>query len=1064
MRTEKYKRGFTSILLVSALLLSMVFIATPVLAPALVGDPTGTTITVGQGGFFVVRFTLRWDRPENGVYSLPPIVWDSPRTNDAGTPDNNLTFVSARAYFISGDNVGENVEALWDYAEGAHPEDPALWRHSVSVYSTTPDPRNGDFNVEIVLRAAGAGGVPHIIGTHMLSTMGLSVDIAEGPLFSYSTAADWIAVNIVSPWPGPGVIARGKANAYGTSRDATPPAYKLYVAGEYPPIVAAQRVGSGVVIASGLTSTLDNGRWNKVGSPCPYFDRFLHAAIQWAKPGATKILWDTGYGTYNRGARVKDLRDALTALGYTVTEDNTQLKGTGIIGENDVLLVAGYQLGARWSGGDPTLLPSGYVDNISSWVSAGGVLLIFNNSDYFGYNFYRVQNKILRALGFGWCFQSDQILDPVDNYAGAAYYPILAVDTTTGIGSDYLALAGTSDLGVYSITSLVEWPTFGVSVLISPDRISRYPGTTGENVYFTVTVNNTGTGWDNYTLSASDNRGWSLGISPTKLLVLAGGSGTATLRVEIPDEGTAPPCTEDLVTVTATGTESFWDPVSASDNAIAHSGFPYDVDLVSISPSHQSGRPGETLSYDVVVKNIGGIEDNLLLSASDTQGWTLVLAPGRFDGVEVGGERTAALEVTIPGDAIPGTIDNITVMVTSEGDSTKSDSEVCRAQVALLRSVDVVIEEPRSENAILVINKEWSGKRYDPLSFKVRITNTGSLDDKYVLSVREATGKELGLEIMPPELFIAAGESDIAELSVTVPDNAKGSTTYTIVVRAEGQLASGTDWDPDNVSDSDEATVQVQEARGVRVDILTQDQTGTPESTLVWIIRVKNLGNVDDNYNLSLYQRVWDNNRDYDNWYGEIEDNRLEVPACSIGQARLKLTIPSGLRTGVRNDIVVTATSENYSAITDNDDVTAFVLVPGPRIPQAWAKVTVEAEVKAIELWPTTWDIGVLDETEIAKSDNFTVRNVGNVDVRVDIIGSDAKSAPGEPVTSWTLAQAIGVDTYAMKFDNSPLLKTPSTLATLAPSQEYTFVLTLQAPGVITVPSRMWTIVTLRAY
>jgi hypothetical protein len=477
----------------------------------------------------------------------------------------------------------------------------------------------------------------------------------------------------------------------------------------------------------------------------------------------------------------------------------------------------------------------------------------------------------------------------------------------------------------------------------------------------------------------------------------------------------------------------------------------------------------------VVVKNIGAVTDNLLLSVSDTRGWVLSLAHTVFSDVPPSETRTTTLSVTIPGTALPGETDEITVRVTSQGDPTKYDENKCWVTVAMpfvprstaVRSVTVEII-PENQNAELIINKEWQGKRYDPLSFKVKVTNTGQVLDKYVLELIGPAGWTL--EAMPPELAIEAGKSDIAELSVSLPDNAPGGTTWFIAVVARGQLADNIGEDNDNAVNGDVAYVTVQVARGVRVDILTQDQTGTPGSKLVWIIRVKNLGNVEDTYNLSLDQHVWDNTRDpYDNWTGGIIDNVLTVPACSIGQAKLELWIDNGLRTGVRNDIVVTATSTD-GLITDKDNVTAYVLVPGPRIPRAQAKVTVEAEVKAIELWPTSWDIGVLDEWEDRTSSGFTVRNVGNVTVSVDIIGSDAKSAPGEPATIWYLSSTgtVGVNTYAMWYGTSDpptnvLTTSANSLFTLTPSQEKTFYLKLQAPAVITVPARMWTIVTLRA-
>jgi len=944
VRTESYKRGFVSILLASAMLLSMVFIATPVLAPGVIEQPGGTTIEVYQGQDFIVRFKCYWDEPEPGFFALG-VYWDSPGVS--GTPSENFTFLAASAYMEDGTPIEPLRVELTEGVVGGN------MRYTVVVGNPEgPSPYNGNFFVDLRFRAAGAGGVPHIPGTHTMVISG-TIDVFEATTFSYAPPNPYITIRVLELPVG--VIVRTGTNAFDNSLPATPPAYRLY-SGENIPLVAAQKIGSGAVVALGLTSTLNNGRWDNALNPYKYFDKFLHAAIQWAKPGASKIIWDTGYGTYQRGTIVSNIRGALTALGYTVVEDNLQSKGTGIIGDNDVLIVAGYQLGARYSGGDPALLPDEYVDNIKSWVrNAGGVLLIFNNADFAGYNYYRVQNKILKALDFGWCFQSDSVYDPVDNWGGAAFNLKVRVDTTTAIGSRYIALTGTDLLGVYSPTSLLEWPTFAVDVSISPSESSaKYE----ENVTFNVTVRNTGTAWDNYAITVSSARGWSLNYTvPARVFLNPGEEFSFVVEETI---GSDVYCTRDNLTVEAVGQESFWAPATDSATAKAHS----------------------------------------------------------------------------------------------------------LGKALLLRGVAVEIE-PGHQEAQLVIDPEWGDKRYDPLTFKVIVKNTGVLDDKYVLSVSDDKGWML--ELMPIELYIEAGKSDIAVLSVTVPKDAVGCTTDTITIVATGTMATGTGDDLDNAVIENTCTVHVAEARGVRVDILPWEvQTGTPGSKLRWIVKVKNLGNVEDTYSLSVSQNVRDNERGYNAWSYTLEPSSLTLPGCNFGQAILEVTIPSDLKTCVWNDITVTATG---TGVSDDATVQAHVLVPGPRVPQGWIKLTVEVEVIAIEVWPTSWNFGILDEAEIAQtaSDYFTVRNVGNKDVNITIAGNDAKSEPGAPVATWTLDELgnIGLDRYVMWFGSPPatiLDKTGKTLVSgLKPGEEYNFGLKIQAPSSITVPSRMWTVVTLTA-
>ena len=98
------------------------------------------------------------------------------------------------------------------------------------------------------------------------------------------------------------------------------------------------------------------------------------------------------------------------------------------------------------------------------------------------------------------------------------------------------------------ITGLTKYATLyvdnAVNVTISP---SSQTGVSGQNVTYTVTVQNTGGYDDDYSLSASDTQGWTLDVSPSPLSVPAGSSDIATLTVTLGSE-------TDTITVTADGT------------------------------------------------------------------------------------------------------------------------------------------------------------------------------------------------------------------------------------------------------------------------------------------------------------------------------------------------------------------------------------------------------------------------------------------------------------------------------------------------------------------------------
>jgi len=284
-------------------------------------------------------------------------------------------------------------------------------------------------------------------------------------------------------------IIQGKGTAYNI--DITwPPPWVWYYTGDNPPILAAGVVGDGAIVAGGTVCTCRNGLWN-VGE----WDVFLDKAFQWMVPGATKVLWYEGYGVYYSTTRCSDLVTALTNKGYTITGDSTQPITSSLLAPYDILVIPMLQLGAPGTGGDPTLLPDADVAAIKSFVEGGKGLLIMEGSDYGGFNYNKVQNKILRALGFGLIFQNDEVFDDTNYWGNGPWWPIADVDTTTSIGSAYESETGMNEIGLCSICSLAPPPP----ARFAPPHLDYGLDTDNDNLYeyLVVEVN-----------VSVDNAGW----------------------------------------------------------------------------------------------------------------------------------------------------------------------------------------------------------------------------------------------------------------------------------------------------------------------------------------------------------------------------------------------------------------------------------------------------------------------------------------------------------------------------------------------------------------------------
>ena len=201
-------------------------------------------------------------------------------------------------------------------------------------------------------------------------------------------------------------------------------------------------------------------------------------------------------------------------------------------------------------------------------------------------------------------------------------------------------------------------PRRGVEVSISP---SSQTGVNGETLTYILTVTNTGNVSDNYSLTATDNAGWSPILSPTSLTISTGSSVTATLRVTIPLNAVGG--TIDNISVTANGTG-----VSASSSCTAQVPvWNFGGVSVSISPGSQDNESGGTLTYTVTVTNTGTSTDTFTLTASDTENWGPTLSIPSTQLQAGASRQNIRLSIIVPSTAAAGDSTTITVTATGAG-------------------------------------------------------------------------------------------------------------------------------------------------------------------------------------------------------------------------------------------------------------------------------------------------------------------------------------------------------------------------------------------------------------
>jgi len=307
---------------------------------------------------------------------------------------------------------------------------------------------------------------------------------------------------------------------------------------------------------------------------------------------------------------------------------------------------------------------------------------------------------------------------------------------------------------------------------------------------------------------------------------------------------------------------------------------------VAISPSENSGPPGTTLNYSVMVTNTGDIADNYALAANDNENWGLVLPDNWFEDVQPGENRAATLNVMIPENALGSTRDNITVRATGTG---VENSASCTAHAAIVRGVKLSISPTYQENLPV-----------GTLSYVVIVFNTGNIEDTYTLENMDNEGWTLTLD--NTLLAIPLWENRMTTLDAIIPENAIPCTDDNITVTATSL--------DNEVSAENSCIAHTIILRGVRVLIDPSHDSDVPGETLTYTVTVTNTGNVADNYKLTISDNA------VPSWNPTVSPTSLTITAGKSGTATLSVTILSGTEHGEKDNIQIVVTSMENAEVS----------------------------------------------------------------------------------------------------------------------------------------------------
>jgi len=731
--------------------------------------------------------------------------------------------------------------------------------------------------------------------------------------------------------------------------------------------MAAKEVGSGAVVL-GSSPTCRNTRWTS-----GEWDVLLDKAFKWMVPGADNVLWYEGYMVYNNTTRCSDLVANLRSKGYDIDNDNTEPIDAGLLAPYDILIIPQLQLGAAGTGGDPDLLPDADVLAIKSWVQGGGGLLILEGSDFYSQQYYKVQNKILKALDMGIYFQSDTIEPNSFGYSTADVNDVL-------FGHDYRTATGKTTVQMYSACSLAELNYY---VIVSVSPLGR-SGEAGENLTYTVTVSNEGKYDDNYTLEVTvDNVNWVASIVPENVSAKVGEENTATLSIKIPDNAAPGDYTWATVTATSHGDEN----VSDSERVGAEVRIGPQAKNWTVASKLFPGTPLYGITVEGAGENIYITNTSRVVRYNTTAGWWEdVAVPGQFMNGSClcwggdnyiyalgGGSYTMAADPLRrnykfyrydisndnwtnlantpwhqgPGDALTwvkiGDNEYIYAFLgtTSVSASPGDIVQFWRYNIAYNNWDENLT--PNSYGADDGASLAWTGGDYIYALPGAYDEGLPKEDERHFL--RYSISGDNWVEMAKAPYNAAGGFDDGGSLAYP------GSGDYIYALKGGddyggggsspgdnfwGYSISGDNWEilqniPAGVGDNNgrrlgvvggniycwrgsfgDGTLWVYTllSRGVDVSISPNYISGMPGETLEYSVTVTNTGFTDDNYELE--------NSDNAGWVLSLDNDLLMIPSGENRTTKLHVTVPGDAEYCTGDNITVTATSLIDSTVSDN--------------------------------------------------------------------------------------------------------------------------------------------------
>ena len=443
--------------------------------------------------------------------------------------------------------------------------------------------------------------------------------------------------------------------------------------------------------------------------------------------------------------------------------------------------------------------------------------------------------------------------------------------------------------------SLTVNNVYGTTLLPSIGEKNVNPN---ENVKFEISVKNTGGNTeDSVTISFSGNGvdQWDITPQPSTLTLDIDELAYFNLSVTPDIEATA-----GLKSISVIATSEDGETVASTSVTVKVNQLPA-LQVDKVGTSSKDVEAGKRVYYSFDVTNKGNAVDtfNLVVDISSLPtGWDASLDQDKISnlGVDENITLTDVLVVKAPDDAAAEAETSIIVTISSDYNSSVNSTYTSRTTVL-----------QNYEPKLTIVGEDtMSAKPEEQVNFTIKIANDGNGEDDISLAL--IGGNSSWGQLGDSAFTLEAGTNGTTTLRVTPPKDTEAKNGYILIVRATSE--------DDTTTNSRNIFINVNQIYEVSVQVSgDSSKKGDPGDELSYQILVKNKGNGDDTFTLSLEGEKAD--------WGSILDE-VELTSGESITVNLTVNIDDDATVG-DNDIIVRGTSEDNPSVNDTGTVKVTV-------------------------------------------------------------------------------------------------------------------------------------------